>query len=129
MSDWLGYGIPAAVLLLILIYGVWRTGWFGARDERRLNADTSHTNRSAAQAYELQRSFSPEARPEAPSHMQRPSLAARREPNGVEPEWSEEDIQRAQFGPRGIPGGPDPARMTPQRHKKTPTYIDPGHTS
>jgi hypothetical protein len=123
MSDWLGYGIPAAVLLLILIYGVWRTGWFGARDERR------HTNGSAARAHEPQRSFSPDAMPEAPSPMQRPSLAARREPNGVEPEWSEEDIQRAQFGPRGIPGGPDPARMTPQRRKKTPTYIDPGHTS
>jgi hypothetical protein len=123
MSDWLGYGIPAAVLLLILIYGVWRTGWFGACDERR------HTNGSAARAREPQRAFSPQATPEAPSPMHRPSLAARRDPNGVEPEWSEEDIKRAQFGPRGIPGGPDPARMTPQRRKKTPTYIDPGHTS
>ena len=51
------------------------------------------------------------------------------EPNGVEPDFSEDDIQRAQFGPRGVPGAPDPARMTPQRAKKTPTYIDQGHVS
>lgn len=40
---------------------------------------------------------------------------------------SEDDIQRAMLGPRGVRGGPDPARMTPQRRKKTPTHIDPGH--
>jgi hypothetical protein len=34
---------------------------------------------------------------------------------------SEDDIQREKLGPRGVPGAPDPARMTPQRHKKTPT--------
>ena len=42
-----------------------------------------------------------------------------REPNGVEPERSEEDIQREQLGPRGVPGAPDRAKMTPQREKKT----------
>ena len=52
------------------------------------------------------------------------------EPNGVEPAFSEDDIQRAQLGPRGVPGRPDPARMTPQRAKKTPEEGDfDGHTS
>jgi hypothetical protein len=52
-----------------------------------------------------------------------------REPVGIEPDFSEDDIQRAQFGPRGVPGAADPARMTPQREKKTPTHIDQGHVS
>jgi hypothetical protein len=51
------------------------------------------------------------------------------QPNGLEPERSEDDIQREQLGPRGIPGGTDPAKMTPQREKKTPKNIDPGHTA
>jgi hypothetical protein len=51
------------------------------------------------------------------------------EPNGVEPAFSEEDMQREQFGPRGIKGAPDPAVMTPQREKKTPSHIDQGHVS
>lgn len=59
-----------------------------------------------------------------------PSVAPRqREPNGVEPAFSEDDIQREAFGPRGVKGAPDPAVMTPQRAKKTPSHIDPGHTS
>ena len=52
-----------------------------------------------------------------------------REPVGIEPDFSEDDIQRAQFGPRGVPGAADPAVMTPQRAKKTPTNIDQGHVS
>ncbi len=52
-----------------------------------------------------------------------------REPNGVEPAFSEDDIQREQFGPRGVAGAPDPAKMTPQREKKTPKDVDPGHTA
>ena len=51
------------------------------------------------------------------------------EPNGVEPAFSEEDIQRDLFGPRGVKGAPDPAVMTPQRAKKTPAFIDQGHVS
>lgn len=46
-----------------------------------------------------------------------------------QPRPSEEDIQRAQFGPRGVPGQDDPAKMTPQRKKKTPSDVDPGHTA
>ena len=49
--------------------------------------------------------------------------------NGREPERSEDDIQREQLGPRGVPGAPDPAKMTPQRDKKTPDNVDPGHTA
>jgi len=52
-----------------------------------------------------------------------------RQPVGIEPEFSEDDIQRAQLGPRGVPGAADPAKMTPQRAKKTPTHIDQGHVS
>jgi hypothetical protein len=44
------------------------------------------------------------------------------------PRQSEDDQQREQFGPRGVPGKPDPAKMVPQRKKKTPTDFDPGHT-
>ena len=52
-----------------------------------------------------------------------------REPNGVEPQYSEDDIQRQKFGPRGVPGAPDPVRITPQREKKQPKDVDPGHTA
>jgi hypothetical protein len=45
------------------------------------------------------------------------------------PRLSEDDMQRAELGPRGEPGKPDPARMTPQRRKKTPSIVDPGHTA
>jgi hypothetical protein len=45
------------------------------------------------------------------------------------PRLSEDDIQRGHLGPRGVPGQPDPAKMTPQREKKTPKNIDPGHTT
>ena len=48
----------------------------------------------------------------------------RSSPNGIEPSFSEDDLQRQQLGPRGVPGQPDPARITPQRAKKTP--IDSG---
>ncbi|HET9904215.1 MAG TPA: hypothetical protein VFQ27_11005 [Xanthobacteraceae bacterium] len=34
---------------------------------------------------------------------------------------SEDDLQRERLGPRGVPGEPDPARMTPDRRKKTPS--------
>ncbi len=42
---------------------------------------------------------------------------------------SEEDIQRVKLGPRGEPGEDSPAKMTPQRVKKTPGSNDPGHTA
>jgi hypothetical protein len=52
------------------------------------------------------------------------------QPNGVEPPFSEDDLQRQQLGPRGIPGQPDQAKMTPQREKKTPPDSDfDGHTA
>jgi hypothetical protein len=33
---------------------------------------------------------------------------------------TEDDIARQKLGPRGVPGGEDKAKMTPQREKKTP---------
>lgn len=52
-----------------------------------------------------------------------------RQTDDGKPRQSEDDTQREQLGPRGEPGKPDPAKMTPQREKKTPNHIDPGHTS
>jgi hypothetical protein len=46
-----------------------------------------------------------------------------------QPRRSEDDMQREELGPRGNPGKADPARMTPQREKKTPRKVDPGHTA
>jgi hypothetical protein len=49
--------------------------------------------------------------------------------NGREPQFSEDDVQREQLGPRGLPGKSDPAKMTPQREKKSPKNVDPGQTA
>jgi hypothetical protein len=42
---------------------------------------------------------------------------------------TEDDMQAAVLGPRGVPNEPSPARMTPQRAKKTPRHLEPGHTA
>jgi hypothetical protein len=43
---------------------------------------------------------------------------------------TEDDQCREKLGPRGIPGAPDTAKMTPQREKKTPAVGDfDGHTA
>jgi hypothetical protein len=47
----------------------------------------------------------------------------------TKPRLSEDDIQREKFGPRGVPGQPDPARMVPQQKKNIPKDVDPGHTA
>lgn len=47
--------------------------------------------------------------------------------NGVKPERSEDDVQREELGPRGVPGKNSSAKMAPQREKKTPKDVDPGH--
>jgi hypothetical protein len=49
--------------------------------------------------------------------------------NGREPDFSQDDVQREELGPRGVLGKSDPAKMTPQRDKKTPKNVDPGHTA
>jgi hypothetical protein len=56
------------------------------------------------------------------------SLRPRRQVEDRRPRQSEDDQQRERFGPRGVLGQPDPAKMVPQRKKKTPTDFDPGHT-
>jgi hypothetical protein len=57
------------------------------------------------------------------------SMGVHRQVDDGRPRQSEDDMQRAQFGPRGVLGQPDPAKMVPQRKKKTPTDFDPGHTA
>ena len=43
---------------------------------------------------------------------------------------TEDDIAREKLGPRGVPGEPDQATMTPQRAKKTPKFgAFDGHTA
>ena len=43
---------------------------------------------------------------------------------------TESDLARQQLGPRRVPGAPDPAKMTPQRKKKTLEVGDfDGHTA
>jgi hypothetical protein len=42
---------------------------------------------------------------------------------------TEDEMQREQLGPRGVPGEPDPARMTPQQKKNMPLDPDDGHTA
>ena len=49
--------------------------------------------------------------------------------NGREPNFSVEDFQREMLGPRGVPGMDSPTTMTPQREKKAPKEVDPGHTA
>ena len=49
--------------------------------------------------------------------------------NGRGPECSEDDLQGEQVGPRGVPGKESPSKMTPQREKKTPKNVYPGHTA
>jgi hypothetical protein len=45
--------------------------------------------------------------------------------NGREPNFYEDEIQRDQLGPRGVPGKQHTPRITPQREKKTPKDVDP----
>jgi len=42
---------------------------------------------------------------------------------------TEDEMQRESLGPRGVPGGEDPAKMTPQQDKNKPKHIDPGHVA
>ena len=57
------------------------------------------------------------------------SIGIRPQMDDCQPRQSEDDQQREQLGPRGVPGKPDPAKMVPQRKKKTPSDFDPGHTA
>jgi hypothetical protein len=43
---------------------------------------------------------------------------------------TEDEMARRKLGPRGVPGAPDPAKMTPQRQKKLPeSGAFDGHTA
>jgi len=77
------------------------------------------------------RDLKSEPKPELKSSRQiyDESLRPRRQLDDRRPRQSEDDQQREQFGPRGVLGQPDPAKMVPQRRKKTPSDFDPGHTA
>ena len=40
MLYWIGYGLSTIILLIVLIYAVYRAGWFSPREERQLNSNT-----------------------------------------------------------------------------------------
>ena len=65
-------------------------------------------------------------------HSWRMEMASSHGGNGQlddgKPRLNEDDIARALLGPRGVPGKPDTAKMTPQQEKNMPKYVDPGHT-
>jgi hypothetical protein len=61
--------------------------------------------------------------PDSLSH--RDALSARHSADRL----TEDDMQQQVLGPRGVPGQPSPATMTPQRDKKTPRHLEPGHTA
>ena len=43
---------------------------------------------------------------------------------------TEDEIARSKLGPRGVPGGPDTAKMTPQQEKNiSKTGVFDGHTA
>jgi hypothetical protein len=110
----------AFVLLAALIYGILSNRY---RDRAAVRAaeDITRARYRHDDPYEKNPHADHAPRSDVPRKV--------REPVGIEPDFSEEDIQRAQLGPRGVPGAADPARMTPQRKKKTPTHIDQGHVS
>jgi len=78
-----------------------------------------------------QRSEQPREQPQLKSSRQiyDESLRLKPQVDDGRPRQSEDDQQREQFGPRGVPGQADPAKMVPQRRKKTPSDFDPGHTA
>jgi hypothetical protein len=65
----------------------------------------------------------------AVNNPQRGDIHAERPDQRPRTGQSEDDIQREKLGPRGVPGKESPTKMTPQREKKTPKDVDPGHTA
>lgn len=50
--------------------------------------------------------------------------------NREEERLTEDEIARRKLGPRGVPGGQDTAKMTPQQEKNIPRTADfDGHTA
>ncbi len=51
-------------------------------------------------------------------------------PTREEDRPTEDDLARQKLGPRGIPGGPDQTKMTPQADEQTPKEGDfDGHAA
>ncbi len=64
----------------------------------------------------------------------KPSASARRcempRQIGEDERLTEDESARRRLGPRGVPGGPDTAKMTPQQQKNIPRTGDfDGHTA
>jgi hypothetical protein len=59
------------------------------------------------------------------------TLARKMKPTTREEErLTEDEMARRKLGPRGVPGGPDTAKMTPQQAKNIPKTGDfDGHTA
>ena len=111
---WLLIDVGAVALLgLALAYGMlhWRKG----RSRRDVAAGDEATRRLYQEDPEADRVDSPAIQP-----------AMSLEPDARHTE--DEAAQAALGGPRGAPEL-KPARMTPQREKKTPRSLDPGHTA
>jgi hypothetical protein len=113
------YFIGAVVLLAAIIYAV------AASRHRNRTVDPIRDEARRAQYRDDQ------GKAERAAQRATPSAANSNRPvsDAVERPLTEDDLQRAQFGPRGVKGAPDPARMTPQRAKKTPKHVDKGHVS
>lgn len=100
--------IAALLLLALLVYGI-----LAAVRRRRLAASRPVPQLETHAGY----------RKDALSHAE--ALSARHTAERL----TEDDMQAASLGPRGVPGEPSPAKMTPQRAKKTPRHLEPGHTA
>ena len=71
-----------------------------------------------------------EPRPVASSELLRPKREMMSPKVSEDDRQTEDDLARQKLGPRGVPGEPDTAKMTPQRKKKTPEVGDfDGHTA
>lgn len=110
--------IGGIVLVGVLIYAL--VQWLSAR---RRNTQTAH-----GQARTEFASTSPSAVPRddmLPDPRTLAKVRAGRE--GDRP--SEDDIARAQMGPRGRPGEPAPAPRLDESITQNPKHLDPGHTA
>jgi hypothetical protein len=103
------YFVGALILLTVLIYGTLNWHYRDRRQARK-------TDQIVRDRYAHKTNLIKTSKPQEPV-------------DGREPDFSEDDIQREQLGPRGVPGKADPAKMTPQREKKQPKHVDPGHTA
>lgn len=130
--------IGVAVLAIAMIYGT--ISWTRRRRQRapgtveRVPGPAPQGARSGADdfaAADGHRPLPADARPKWPLEPAR-SVPSQERPVSRDPDtWpSEDDVQRASLGPRGVPNEPVRTRMTPAQKKKIPTVKGgaPEHT-